>query len=219
MPAPLPDAKELMSQLLRQRTTAHAFRLPLAVEDAYCLLYSAYEVEVERRGRTLQMDEDTTRIVGEVAHHLTGPQPNGLLFCGTTGNGKTTLALALQNAVEWLRARGKLPTVFMQYDLDTVRFVEARHVAATYKTTKTRLMSIGVLAIDDVGTEPAEVVDYGNVIEPITELLEARYARGLFTLVTTNLTGQELRQRYGVRLVDRMNEMMHVVVFKNGSFR
>lgn len=80
-------------------------------------------------------------------------------------------------------------------------------------------MSIGVLAIDDVGTEPAEVVDYGNVIEPITELLEARYARGLFTLVTTNLTGKELRQRYGVRLVDRMNEMMHVVVFKNGSFR
>lgn len=208
-----------MSQLLRQRTTAHAFRLPLAVADAYCLLYSAYEVEVERRGRTLQMDEDTTRIVGEVAHHLTGPQPNGLLFCGTTGNGKTTLALAIQNAVEWLRARGMLPTEFMQYDLDTVRFVEARHVAATYKTTKARLMSAGVLAIDDIGTEPAEVVDYGNVIEPITELLEARYARGLFTLVTTNLTGQELRQRYGVRLVDRMNEMMHVVVFKNGSFR
>jgi DNA replication protein DnaC len=112
-----------------------------------------------------------------------------------------------------------LPTEFTQYGLDTVRFVEARAVAATYKTAKVHLMSVGVLAIDDVGTEPAEVVDYGNVIEPITELLEARYARGLFTLVTTNLTGKELRQRYGVRLVDRMNEMMHVIVFRNESFR
>lgn len=208
-----------MSQLLQQRTTAHAFRLPLAVADAYRLLYSAYKVEVERRGRTLQMDDDTTRIIAEVARHLTGPSPNGLLFCGTTGNGKTTLVMAIQNAVAWLRAHGMLPSELMQYDLDTVRMVEARHVAATYKVEKARLMRIGVLAIDDVGTEPAEVIDYGNVMEPITELIEARYARGLFTIVTTNLTGGELRQRYGVRMVDRMNEMMHVVVFKNNSYR
>lgn len=208
-----------MSQLLQQRTTAHAFRLPLAVEDAYRLLYSAYKVEVERRCLALIIDDDTTRIVAEVARYLTGTSPRGLLFCGTPGNGKTTLVLALQNAVAWLRSRGMLPPELMRYDLDTVRMVEARHVAATYKAEKSRYHRIGVLAIDDVGTEAVEVVDYGNVIEPITELIEARYARGLFTIVTTNLTGQELRQRYGVRVVDRMNEMMHVVVFKNNSYR
>lgn len=208
-----------MSQLLQQRTTAHAFRLPLAVDDAYRLLYSAYKVEVERRGLALSMDDDTTRIVAEVARYLTSPQPRGLLFCGTPGNGKTTLVLALQNAVAWLRTRGMLPPEQMRYDLDVVRMIEARQVVATYKTEKARYHRIGVLAIDDVGTEAAEVVDYGNVCEPITELIEARYARRLFTIVTTNLTGQELRQRYGVRLVDRLNEMMHVVVFKNKSYR
>lgn len=187
--------------------------------DAYRLLYSAYKVEVERKGHTLQMDADTTRIVAEVARHLTGASPNGLLFCGTTGNGKTTLVLALQNAVAWLRGRGMLPPEQMRYDLDTVRMVEARHVAATYKVERARYHRIGILAIDDVGTEAVEVVDYGNVIEPITELIEARYARGLFTIITTNLTGQELRQRYGARVVDRMNEMMHVIVFKNSSYR
>lgn len=208
-----------MSQLLQQRTTAHAFRLPLAVDDAYRLLYSAYKVEVERRGLALIMDDDTTRIVAEVARYLTTSAPRGLLFCGTPGNGKTTLVLALQNAVAWLRTHGMLPPEQMHYDLDVVRMVEARQVVATYKTEKARYQRVGVLAIDDVGTEAVEVVDYGNVSEPITELIEARYARRLFTIVTTNLTGQELRQRYGVRLVGRLNEMMHVVVFKNQSYR
>ena len=44
-----------------------------------------------------------------------------------------------------------------------------------------------MLAIDDLGTEPVEVMDYGNIITPVINLLTKRYEAHLFTIVTTNL--------------------------------
>ena len=67
--------------------------------------------------------------------------------------------------------------------------------------------------------EPTEVVEYGNVLNPIIDLIEYRYLRQLFTLVTTNLTAEQIRKKYGNRIADRFNEMLEVIVFKNQSYR
>ena len=74
-------------------------------------------------------------------------------------------------------------------------------------------------AIDDFGTEPLEVIDYGNVLYPITDLLTTRYDRHLFTILTTNLTPSEIRPRYGDRIADRLNDMMGKVIFANSTYR
>lgn len=76
-----------------------------------------------------------------------------------------------------------------------------------------------MLAIDDLGCEPLEVQCYGNIYTPVIDLLTRRYDRQLFTIVTTNLTPQEIRPRYGDRIADRFNEMMRCIIFKNDSFR
>ena len=49
---------------------------------------------------------------------------------------------------------------------------------------------IDVLGLDDLGTEPSEVLDYGNVYTPVIDLLTKRYEEQLFTIITTNLTPQ-----------------------------
>ena len=49
---------------------------------------------------------------------------------------------------------------------------------------------VDVLGIDDLGTEPSEVSDYGNVYTPVIDLLTKRYEEQLFTIITTNLTPQ-----------------------------
>lgn len=36
---------------------------------------------------------------------------------------------------------------------------------------------------------------------------------------TTNLTAGEIRGKYGDRLADRFNEMLEVIVFRNGTYR
>jgi DNA replication protein DnaC len=76
-----------------------------------------------------------------------------------------------------------------------------------------------MLAIDDLGIEPVEVMDFGNVLCPVVDLLTKRYDMQLFTIITTNLTPSEIREKYGDRIADRMNEMMVKIIFNNDTYR
>ena len=79
--------------------------------------------------------------------------------------------------------------------------------------------TVDVLCIDDVGLEPTEVLDFGNAINPVIEILEQRYRNQLFTFITTNLTPKQIREKYGDRIADRFNETMKCIVYENPTFR
>ena len=81
------------------------------------------------------------------------------------------------------------------------------------------LCSLPMLAVDDLGIEPLEIQDYGNILSPMVDLLTRRYDRQFFTMLTTNLTPQEIRAKYGDRIADRLNEMMVKIVFGNPTYR
>ena len=72
-----------------------------------------------------------------------------------------------------------------------------------------------MLGIDDLGTEPSEVLDYGNVYTPVIDLLTKRYEEQLFTVITTNLTPQQIREHYGDRIADRLNEMVKKILHRH----
>ena len=76
-----------------------------------------------------------------------------------------------------------------------------------------------MLGIDDMGTEPLEVQEFGNMHRPLTDLLTRRYESRDFTFITTNLVPQQIRKLYGDRIADRLNEMVDKIVFDNPSFR
>ena len=104
----------------------------------------------------------------------------------------------------------------------SIRMVNARDLARVCKEDYDEWRSLcykRMLAIDDFGTEPLEVMDYGNVLYPLPELLMTRYERHLFTILTTNLTPQEIRPRYGDRIADRLNDMVGKVIFANSTYR
>ena len=85
------------------------------------------------------------------------------------------------------------------------------------------------LILDDIGTEPPTVKDFGNEYLPVTDLLLKRYERRLPTIITTNLPltatpdskGDErsIRGIYGVRIMDRLNEICEKVAYGGKSFR
>ena len=82
----------------------------------------------------------------------------------------------------------------------------------------------GEIGLDELGIEPIEVQQYGNITTPSSDVLTYRYDRRLPTFVTTNLAqdkrdGETLRDRYGDRLADRFNEMFYVIGFYNQSYR
>ena len=76
-----------------------------------------------------------------------------------------------------------------------------------------------MLYIDDVGCEPSEVRFFGNVVSPLTDLLYFRYENRLMTIMTTNLTIEDIGNNYGPRIKDRMIEMFNRLGYKNKSYR
>ena len=76
-----------------------------------------------------------------------------------------------------------------------------------------------MLGIDDLGIEPKEIMDFGNVFTPIIDLLTKRYEEQLFTIVTTNLTPSQIREHYGDRIADRLNEMTEKIIYRNSTYR
>ena len=199
-----------MSQLLQQRTIKETFRIKMSQQDVATLLTAAYMAEVKYRGMTYQENSHTTEAIKKMAEALTTEShKSGILMCGTCGNGKTTLLRALQNALIYLKRN-------VSYELKQgIIILDAREIASKIAEAK----NYPLLAIEDMGKEPTQVLDYGNVLNPVIEVLEHRYNEQLFTVITTNLTPKEIREKYGARIADRFNEMMNVIVFNGSSFR
>lgn len=195
-----------------------SFKLPLSVDEAEAYIRGAFEAQVELRGGEVQYDEMTTKNLRLIAETLAGDSHKfGLLLAGTCGNGKTTAMRAVQSVVKLLNN-----TYYNRSDLRIGnRLLEAKEITGlsdkdgqltVYKT-------VPVLFLDDLGREPTEVMRYGNVTSPITELLEYRYNQRLTTIVTTNLEPSEIREKYGDRIADRFNEMFALVSYTGVSYR
>lgn len=207
---------EVLRELLaRRKTIRPRFRLPMTTEQANDLLTAAYQAEVQFRHGDYMDDEATRKNIKCVAECLTKDNPKfGIMLCGTCGNGKTTLLSAFQNTLNYLSANGYF------VENKGIRIIDAKDVALLMKGDNTRTVrDADMLGIEDMGREATEVMDYGNVYSPIIDLLEYRYNNQLFTFITTNLTGKQVRTKYGDRIADRFNEMMEVVIFKNSTYR
>lgn len=77
------------------------------------------------------------------------------------------------------------------------------------------------LAIDEVGRETLEVGHFGNVVNVIQQVLQSRYdnRHTHFTHVTSNITLEQIAERYGAHIWDRCKEMFNFVEFRGGTFR
>ena len=65
------------------------------------------------------------------------------------------------------------------------------------------LMDVPVLMVDDLGSEP---LMQNITVEQLFHLINERQRRGLSTVISTNLTLPELKDRYTERIVSRLND-------------
>lgn len=190
--------------------------MPATSEEMQILLDAAYQAEVEYRGRKHIEDPHVSQAIRAFAEAVTADDYKcGIILCGLPGNGKTTLLNAFQNVVNLLNSERTFGRSV------GIKIVPAREITSSYRDYDKFLATANyeLLGIDDLGEEPAEILDYGNTVTPMVELLEKRYDKQLFTVITTNLTPKGLSEKYGQRIRDRFNEMMRVITFDNGSFR
>lgn len=173
--------------------------------------------EVEGRCNTFVLDVPTKQHIALTARWLVDNNAKPSLFlCGHCGNGKTTLILAIKSLIHWMCS---------DESLDKQRYlhiVNARLVTQLAKDKSVayhKLFDTQLLAIDDLSTEPVEVLEFGNVINPTIDLLMHRYEYRMPTILTSNMSPAEVETNYGQRLSDRFREMMTTIPFDNPSYR
>ncbi len=204
------------------------FRLPVrgAISDE--LLDVAYGEQVRMTGRRMVRSEVLDELLSTVSLELSlrcsieeRHGRFGMLMMGVPGDGKTTMIRAIQLAANLCFSAGMYSQRERDDGLDGLQIVTARDVAqmAQDPMKLQRLKERVVLAIDDVGTEPSEVMHYGTMLQPMADLIEYRYSRRLYTILSTNLTGRQLSEQYGERMVDRLREMCLPMVFPAESYR
>lgn len=131
----------------------------------------------------------------------------GLFIVGTTGLGKTEIIKAVKD--------NPLNPIAIYSMLDIADFV---------KKEGEFNLKIGsrIICLDDVGTEQSTVKYYGTDISWFKDFIENYYLNEhpfSRLIITTNLTGDQIEERYGKRVRSRMREMFNTIALKGEDLR
>lgn len=136
-----------------------------------------------------------------------GGQCFGYFIYGTVGTGKTHLTKAL--LIKWAKAGRKCKFTSLISLMDQIKdSMDGGSVLETIQSYS----DYDILALDDLGAERA--TPFSN--EKFLSILETRLCTGRPTFITSNLTGEDLKDRYDVRILDRFREMF---IFLNLSLK
>ena len=181
----------------RMKTHGTSFNEPvhLHVPNAVHVLRSAMEYFIGRDFVWLPEYE-------QVAEWLDNNRGRGLCLYGTNGTGKTVL---IQKVIPSLILKycGKIIGCFNYFDLNTD--VE-------------KIINRRLLSIDDAGLEN-ECVIFGNKHWVFPEIMDIAEKRNNIVIFSTNLDGQGLRDKYGVRTLERIIATTRRIEFSHKSLR
>jgi len=150
----------------------------------------------------------------------------GLLICGPIGTGKTLSLRIMQ-------------LIFQNFPIVNTRYIVRDFFAAEVPTTvidkygrhsyeKTTSGGLNIEkpkthCFDDFGLENVNVKNYGNDSNIMEEIILDRYdeflSRGMKTIATTNLDAEMIEEFYGVRVRDRLRQMMNYITLEGESKR
>lgn len=212
--------KELLNVLQRQLDQVTKTRFSLSdvdPQEMVSMLSACYNAEVVKRRVQMLNDSVTSERIAKVAKWLSGNNKTGLLLYGETcGTGKTVMGNAICSLVNYMFDSPYSNERKYVYRTSAINLVK---VYSNNQDLYNRIVSQELLFIDDLGAEPANLKIYGNEFSPVTELLYNRYDRQCWTIVTSNLSDEHIRERYGARIDDRIREMFDRIYFQGKSYR
>ena len=137
----------------------------------------------------------------QVAEWLADNKGKGLLLAGSCGRGKTLIATRILPI--FFYELGRCYDIYNSYDLN----IKQKEVFFSH-----------LLCIDDLGIEN-ESVQYGERKNVFVELMDLVEKKGKLIVVTTNLSQNDIEEKYGTRTVDRFFSCCQIVNFTGQSLR
>jgi DNA replication protein DnaC len=139
-------------------------------------------------------------------------QRGGLVLLGPTGTGKTWVAAALARL---LLTEDTVPVTFIAVP----DFLEALRPSSRTPGVDPDMMQYALaplLVLDDLGAE-GPLSAWGE--EQLWRLANERNHNNRPTIVTSNMTGPEIRERYNDRIVERLFAGSTLITLSGGSLR
>lgn len=170
----------------------------IVIPDARQILFNAMTYFVGLEGKKMEWLPEYDK----VAEWLVNNNGRGLFLFGNCGRGKSILC------------RFAIPAILLKY----MRKVTSVYDVQDMNKDIDSVLSKHIISIDDIGTEELSV-KYGEKRLAFAEVMDAAEKYGKLIIVSTNLTGPELKERYGDRIVDRIHSTMFQVNFNGKSLR
>lgn len=178
-------------ELFGQKTS----KIQINVENAKSLIERGLKYFLGEKAEWLPEYEN-------LATWLTDNKGKGLLCLGDGGRGKTFVC-----------ERILLPIIEKCYSYARVSKIRAFTIANDYND------SLGVvLFVDDIGVEH-DANFYGEKRNIFNQIVDDAERNDWLLIITTNLTIEEIKEKYGERTLDRLKALTKPVVFKGESLR
>lgn len=137
----------------------------------------------------------------------------GLIFAGSPGRLKTSLAVAVMQKV---MRDGKLAYfISMPELLDTLMSLSQNRDREELVKFEEKIRNVGLLVLDDFGAEYPS----GWVLNKVDAIITARYNNLKPIIITTNLRPDEMKERYVARVIDRLRSAYVMVIAEGESLR
>lgn len=126
-----------------------------------------------------------------------------LLFSGSPGLGKTFLSACIARAVSergFSVEYGTIEVILQAFETKQYRKFDQEEYGQALAETKA-FLSCDLLVVDDLGTESSNAVKHSAFYE----LINTRLLHGRHTIISTNLSMDELSHRYPPQVVSRLD--------------
>lgn len=190
---------EILNQLKTEGNPTPSSRFRFSIPNAREELEKAMAAVLSRMGEKLVWLHEYDK----VAEWLTNNNGKGLMLYGNCGRGKSLLV------------RYAIPMLFCGFCRRIVTVVDC----GSQQVNIDEILRRKFIALDDIGTE-AERMDFGTRRNIVVEVInKAQDYPDIMLIMSTNLSGDALRDKYGDRIFDRIKYLCHRVPFNGNSLR
>lgn len=151
----------------------------------------------------------------QFVNNFDDPEEKNLLFTGNCGLGKTFLSNCIANE---LLKKGK--TVLYQTSPNMISFImDAIFNKSNNKDIIENLLNVDLLIIDDLGTETMNSMKFTELFNIINSRLLNQNKKITKTIISTNLTLQNIYEVYDERIVSRIVGYYNICKFFGDDIR